>query len=271
MTTPTPSERATMLTDDEREVLFQLDDGSSVYRGDVLHVAPRYMQQAGSRVTAEKPAYGDVVTVRSDNGAVPMLPVSALSREPHPDVTDATEIASLLGGYPHQVSGRDLRLYRALLARLGEQQPAFWVRWRSDGCYEGPLHDSSIEDVRKRSGAWSPLYTHPSPAPVGAQDRKVAEHAYITTAFDYASAPVGSRDWTLFWGGWQAARSAAQGAVQVPAGMALVPVEPTKEMLQAFKDAYKEGDFWRERIHGAVAAMLAAAPAHAGERSEGGA
>ena len=49
-------------------------------------------------------------------------------------------------------------------------------------------------------------------------------------------------------------------APAIPEGWKLVPVEPTTEMLEAFKHRYKEGDFWRERIHGAVAAMLAAAP-----------
>lgn len=38
-------------------------------------------------------------------------------------------------------------------------------------------------------------------------ERKAAEHAYITTAFDYASAPVGSRDWGLFFDGWRARAS----------------------------------------------------------------
>lgn len=35
-------------------------------------------------------------------------------------------------------------------------------------------------------------------------DRKAAEHAYITTAFDYERHPIGSRDWSLFWRGWRA-------------------------------------------------------------------
>lgn len=35
--------------------------------------------------------------------------------------------------------------------------------------------------------------------------RKAAEQAYTVSAFDYPSAPVGSRDWCLFWKGWQAA------------------------------------------------------------------
>jgi hypothetical protein len=34
--------------------------------------------------------------------------------------------------------------------------------------------------------------------------RKTAEHAYSVTAFNYAENPVGSRDWSLFWRGWQA-------------------------------------------------------------------
>ncbi len=58
------------------------------------------------------------------------------------------------------------------------------------------------------------------------------------------------------------AQPTAQPAV--PEGWKLVPVEPTQEMLDAFKHRYKEGDFWRERIHGAVAAMLAAAPEQKG-------
>lgn len=36
-------------------------------------------------------------------------------------------------------------------------QPLFWVRVKSDGGYEGPIHDSQLEDVRKKSGEWLPL------------------------------------------------------------------------------------------------------------------
>ena len=51
--------------------------------------------------------------------------------------------------------------------------PLFWYRPCSNGLYEGPLHDKTIEDVRKRSGAWVPLYPHPpaaAPAPASSQD-----------------------------------------------------------------------------------------------------
>jgi hypothetical protein len=36
-------------------------------------------------------------------------------------------------------------------------------------------------------------------------DRTAAQNEYARTAFHYPSAPVGSRDWALFWRGWQAA------------------------------------------------------------------
>lgn len=45
----------------------------------------------------------------------------------------------------------------------GEQEPLFWYRPRRDGLYEGPLHKSQIERVRKESGGWVPLYTRPQP------------------------------------------------------------------------------------------------------------
>ena len=40
----------------------------------------------------------------------------------------------------------------------------------------------------------------------------------------------------------------------------VVPVEPTGDMLEAFKTKYKAGDFWKERIVGAISDMLAAVP-----------
>ena len=40
--------------------------------------------------------------------------------------------------------------------------------------------------------------------------RAAAEREYSVTAFDYARDPVGSRDWTLYWKGYQAGRAAAQ-------------------------------------------------------------
>lgn len=46
-------------------------------------------------------------------------------------------------------------------------EPLFWYRPRTDGGYEGPLHNGQIEDVRKASGAWVPLFA--GAAPVSAE------------------------------------------------------------------------------------------------------
>lgn len=32
-----------------------------------------------------------------------------------------------------------------------------WIRYCSDGTYEGPIHDSQMGDIRRRSGTWTPL------------------------------------------------------------------------------------------------------------------
>lgn len=40
-------------------------------------------------------------------------------------------------------------------------KPVAWIRFCSDGCYEGPIMDHSMEEVRKKSGAWTPLYAVP--------------------------------------------------------------------------------------------------------------
>ncbi|WP_232341272.1 dATP/dGTP pyrophosphohydrolase domain-containing protein [Burkholderia pseudomallei] len=44
--------------------------------------------------------------------------------------------------------------------------PAAWVRFRSDGGFEGPIMDSDVRmcDTRRKSGAWSPLYLGPAQA-----------------------------------------------------------------------------------------------------------
>ena len=49
----------------------------------------------------------------------------------------------------------------AKIEAMEEQEPVFWYRKRSDGAYEGPIHNGSIEETRKQSGVWSPLYSLP--------------------------------------------------------------------------------------------------------------
>lgn len=56
--------------------------------------------------------------------------------------------------------------YRDAQAAPVQQEPVFWYRPCSDGAYEGPIHNSQIEDVRKNSGAWIGLHTHPTPEAV---------------------------------------------------------------------------------------------------------
>jgi inhibitor of KinA sporulation pathway (predicted exonuclease) len=68
----------------KNEPLFHLLDGSPVHRDDELYVAHEYVFRAGARCRAEFKADGDFVTVRSvPSGAVPSVPLSALSRTPH--------------------------------------------------------------------------------------------------------------------------------------------------------------------------------------------
>jgi hypothetical protein len=42
-----------------------------------------------------------------------------------------------------------------------------WVRFCSDGCFEGPIMDSDsrMDGVRRTSGAWTPLYDIAGTAP----------------------------------------------------------------------------------------------------------
>lgn len=48
----------------------------------------------------------------------------------------------------------------------GTAEPVAWIRFRSDGGYEGPIMHAAMEEVRKNSGAWTPLYTAPLAAAV---------------------------------------------------------------------------------------------------------
>lgn len=60
-------------------------------------------------------------------------------------------------------AARELRRLHALTTAPAAQEaePLYWVRIGSDGDHYGPLPHASMGDVRKRSGAWTPLYTHP--------------------------------------------------------------------------------------------------------------
>lgn len=52
-------------------------------------------------------------------------------------------------------------------------------------------------------------------------ERALAEQAYTVTAFDYVNAPVGSRDWCLFWSGWQACLHPREEPPPAPAPLSM--------------------------------------------------
>ena len=86
-------------------------------------------------------------------------------------------------------------------AKPVQREPLFWYRPCSDGGYEGPISNGSIEDVRKRSGAWIPLVAAPvqAGAQAQAQERKPKCVARIEVfgkdwRLDYLSLPVGKHD-----------------------------------------------------------------------------
>jgi len=62
--------------------LFKLLDGTKIYYGDVLWHPDK---QRGWFCRAEFESEGDVVTVRSPNGAVPTVYISELRKKPPPE------------------------------------------------------------------------------------------------------------------------------------------------------------------------------------------
>ena len=198
---------------------------------------------------------------------------------PHAELLTAAEVEALeIEWYGTDGStGADLirATERALLARLGEQQPVAWAV----GLPGEPIKQQALwttrptdEDVRfatTQGGFPLPalvvtsLYAHPLAAQPVAQGEREAFEAWASrnfvqappTAIDFTQRP-----WSLMWLAWQASRSSAQGAAQVPPGMALVPLKPTPQMWRAWDKAPSNEDGDIERNH-AWAAMLAAAPA----------
>jgi hypothetical protein len=58
---------------------------------------------------------------------------------------------------PMFITDRAIAILEFELAKP-EPEPVAWVRFCSDGCYEGPLMNESMELTRKISGVWTPLY-----------------------------------------------------------------------------------------------------------------
>lgn len=57
---------------------------------------------------------------------------------------------------------------------------------------------------------------HPLPTAQQSAELAAAEAKYCLTAFDLAAAPLGSRDWTIYWRGWHDRSRSAVVTAQVP-------------------------------------------------------
>ena len=101
---------------ENKNVLFKLLDGTSVFRGDTLYVHPSFIKKAGLIVTAEYKPQGKTVLTRSSSGAVPELPIALLSKTPHPNMDIKSSISNFLNIDIWDVSERDVAIYK-----LGKQ------------------------------------------------------------------------------------------------------------------------------------------------------
>ncbi|WVS23944.1 hypothetical protein QkW1_21 [Ralstonia phage QkW1] len=73
------------------------------------------------------------------------------------------ELAAIAGGDHDGHARINGGVYRA---------PVAWVRYCSDGTFDGPIMDTDIRmaGARRASGAWTPLYAHPSAEPCRADN-----------------------------------------------------------------------------------------------------
>ena len=78
------------------------------------------------------------------------------------------DVTNQIGEYLGKCNCGAPSMFQAEIARIDAElqvagtmaRPVAWIRFCSDGCYEGPIMDARMEEVRKQSGAWTPLYTH---------------------------------------------------------------------------------------------------------------
>jgi len=103
----------------ELKPLFELE-GRPVMRGQELHIAPSYHWRAGARAKVERFHNDEEVQLRSDNGAVPTVPVRALSWRAHPDTVAMEQMAEAGLG---RASQRDLAVWKAARAQPVQAAP----------------------------------------------------------------------------------------------------------------------------------------------------
>lgn len=101
-------------------------EGRDVRPGQLMHVAPGYWSQAGATAKVER-WYGDSVMLRTDNGAVPTVPLCALSWNPHPETVALEEMRRAGFVRPNT---RDLHVWMlartdlmSALSSTGRQEP----------------------------------------------------------------------------------------------------------------------------------------------------
>jgi hypothetical protein len=98
---------------------------------------------------------------------------------------------------------------------LAERKPTAWVRYRSDGGFEGPIMDTDERmcDTRRKSGAWTPLYAAPLANPSDKQEA-VAEIVRYETFTGRTAWDIKIRDTSLKNGALLYAAPLAQSAEQ---------------------------------------------------------
>lgn len=100
------------------DMAFQFKhQGRTVRPGQRMHVSPAYWQKAGPVGKVER-YYGDSVTLRTDNGAVPTVPLEALSWDPHPETVAMEDLRE--AGFQRPTT-RDVQVW--LAARARKQAP----------------------------------------------------------------------------------------------------------------------------------------------------
>lgn len=103
-------------------------------------------------------------------------------------------------------------------------KPVAWVRFRSDGGFEGPIMDSDDRmcDVRRKSGAWTPLFLGPAQS----AEPVAWRHSHTLCLYETEEeVPLADGD------EWAEPLYAVPRPVAIPAGYALVPLEPTEDMV----------------------------------------
>ncbi|WP_278439512.1 hypothetical protein [Pseudomonas oryzihabitans] len=84
--------------------------------------------------------------------------------------------------------------------------------WTGMGWEQLPVPVHAVEKIRSKLAQAEQQEVRGAQA---GDERAKAEQAYVEGAFDYSAAPIGSRDWTLYWKGWQdRAALATQPAVR---------------------------------------------------------